>query len=74
MSLAITFVSSYEKQPGFQLTVSHQASTINNRADRMSRITMSKSFQGYQKKMVWKKTEYPEQIRGPQSSVVICSQ
>jgi hypothetical protein len=33
---------------------------------------MSKSFQGYRRKMVWKTTEDLEQIQGPQGSVVKC--
>jgi hypothetical protein len=58
---------------GFQLAVSHQAGTVDSRADRNEKDNKSEAYQGYRKKMVWKTTEDLEWIRGPRSSVGKCS-
>jgi hypothetical protein len=49
----------------FQLAVSHQAGTVDSRADHNEQDNKSETYRGYREKVVWKTTEDLEWIRGP---------
>jgi hypothetical protein len=63
------YVPKKDRQPGCQRTNSHQAGIVESRVDHNEQGIKLETYQGYQEKVVWKKTEDLKWIRDPRSSV-----